>query len=338
MEFWLDIAAFALKALLIVAAIVGLAALIARISRDGSGDDNELKITSLNDHYDDLQARLNSQLQDAKTVKAERKARRKAEKNRPAADDRKRLYVMEFDGDLKASTHKQLTDMIDALLTVARPGTDEIVIKIESPGGLVTGYGLAAMQLLRIREAKLALTVCVDQVAASGGYLMACTADKILAAPFAVVGSIGVIAQVPNLHRLLKKNDIDYEEITAGEFKRTVSMLGEITPAGREHFREKLDATHVAFKDFVAKYRPGLAIDKVANGDFWYGSEAVALGLVDALQSSDDYLFRARGEARMFRVSIEEKKTLLQQLLESVGFVVTTVATRLFRRIGPAGL
>ena len=337
MEFWLDIAAFTLKALMIVAAVAGFVALMTRISRGGSGDDDELKIASLNDHYDDLQARLNSHLQAAKTIKAVHRARRKAAKNRPA-DERKRMYVMEFEGDLKASAQKQLARMIDALLTVARPGTDEIVVKIESPGGLVSGYGLAAMQLLRIREAKLALTVCVDQVAASGGYLMACTADKILAAPFAVVGSIGVIAQVPNLHRLLKKNDIDYEEITAGQFKRTVSMLSEITPAGRAHFREKLDATHVVFKDFVAKYRPGLPIDRVADGDFWYGSEALALGLVDALQSSDDYLFRARKEARLFRVSIEAKKTLLQQFMESVGLVVTAATTRLFRHTGPGGL
>ena len=164
---------------------------------------------------------------------------------------------MGFKGDIRASAVKRLGREIDAVLTVARPDQDEVVVRIESPGGTVTGYGLAASQLLRLRAASIKLTACVDQVAASGGYLMACVADRIIAAPFAILGSIGVVAQVPNLNRLLKKNDIDFEEMTAGEFKRSVSIFGEITPAGREHFRGKLDATHEAFKEFVGQNRPG---------------------------------------------------------------------------------
>jgi len=163
------------------------------------------------------------------------------------------------------------------------------------------------------------VTALVDQVAASGGYMMACAADRIVAAPFAVVGSIGVVAPVPNLHRLLQKNEIDFEEMTAGEFKRSVSLLGEITPAGREHFRGKLDTTHGAFKSFVKQCRPGVAIDQVANGDHWLASEALPLGLVDELSTGDEYLFRARESARLYEVSTEARKTLVQQILSGIG-------------------
>ena len=187
-------------------------------------------------------------------------------------------------------------------------------MRVESAGGTVTGYGLAAAQLTRLRERKVKVTACVDQVAASGGYLMACAADRIVAAPFAILGSIGVVAQVPNLHRLLKKNDIDYEEMTAGEFKRSVSVLGEITPEGREHFRGKLDSTHEAFKRFVQQCRPGVDIARVGDGDVWLGGEALALGLVDALSTSDELLFAARGEARLSRSPSNGASPCMQQI------------------------
>src|SRR5260370_42560308 len=162
---------------------------------------------------------------------------------------------------------------------------------------------MGGAEIVRLGERKIKVTASVDQVAASGGYMMACAADRIVAAPFAVLGSIGVVAPVPNLHRLLKNNEIDYEEMTAGEFKRTVSVLGEITPAGREHFRGKLDATHEAFKTWVHRCRPNVEIAKVANGDTWLASEGLALGLVDQLSTGDDFLFRARDEARLYEVS-----------------------------------
>ncbi len=338
MDFWLDIAAFALKAGLIVLALGALLIGMIRATRVGETEAEALKITSINDHYNDMQAQLNSHVLDKKALKALRKARKKAVRANPVPDARKRLYLLEFEGDIKASAVEQLGNQIDALLTIARKGVDEIVVRVDSPGGTVNGYGLAARQLLRIRHAGVRLVVCVDQVAASGGYLMACTADRILAAPFAIVGSIGVMAQVPNLHRLLKKNDIDYEEITAGQFKRSVSLLGEITPAGRAHFREKLDNTHIAFKDFVGKHRPGLDLEKVANGDYWYGSEALALGLVDELMASDEYLFSTRDAAQMFHVTTEEKKPLLRQIMEGLGFALDAVTTRLWRKTGPCGI
>jgi serine protease SohB len=325
MAFWLDIAAFAVKALLIVAALGALAALIARLSRgDLKRVRREIEVRSLNERYDRMRDALEAEIFDkkegrslAKDRKRDAKAAAKARKANPAG---KRVYVIGFKGDPMASSVKQLAGEIDAVLTVARPETDEVVLRLQSPGGTVTGYGLAAAEISRLRAAKIKVTASVDQVAASGGYLMACAADKIVAAPFALIGSIGVVAQVPNLHRLLKKNDIDFEELTAGEFKRSVSVLGEITPAGREHFQGKIEDTHVAFKNFVAERRPAADIATVATGDVWLASEAVGLGLVDALSTGEDLLFRLKDEARLFEVAILAPKTLLQQLLGGLGF------------------
>lgn len=333
MAFWLDIAAFAVKALLIVAAIGGLATLVAYLTRGQPTRDGEIAVRSLDERYDAMRDVLNARILDKRALKAAAKARKAEAKARAAQPDGKRVYVLSFKGDLRASAVKRLATEIDAVLTVARPECDEVVLRIESPGGTVTGYGLAAAQLMRLRERKIRVVASVDQVAASGGYLMACAADRIVAAPFAMLGSIGVVAQVPNLHRLLKKNDIDYEEMTAGEFKRSVSMLGEISPAGREHFREKLDTTHEAFKSFVAQCRPSLDIAMVANGDVWLGGEALGLGLVDALSTGDELLFRARGEARLYEVATEESKSLLRQLLGGLGFAARLAWDRLSSRL-----
>ncbi len=311
MPFWLDIADFALKALIIVAAIGGLAILIVRLMRSNEPKDREIKVRSLNEHYDDMRDALNAALLDKKARKALIKARKKAMKASRGDDSAKRVYVVGFKGDMRASAVKQLGQEIDAILTVARPGTDEVVLRLESPGGTVTGYGLGAAEILRLREHKIKVTASVDQVAASGGYMIAAAADRIVAAPFAIVGSIGVVAPVPNLHRLLKKNEIDFEEMTAGEFKRSVSVLGEITPAGREHFRGKLEDTHGAFKAHVARCRPNVDIEEVANGDTWLASEAIALGLVDEIATGDEWLFRAREGARLYEVSTEARKTLI---------------------------
>ncbi len=280
MPFWLDIAAFALKALLIVVAVGAVAVIIAVTARGEREERSEIEIKSLNERYDADEALLREALLDKKERKAFLKSRKAAKK---AAKPDKRLFVLRFKGDIGASAVGRLGREIDAVLSVARPGVDEVVTRLDSPGGTVTGYGLAAAELRRFIERKIPLTVCVDQVAASGGYMMACVADRILAAPFAMVGSIGVVAQVPNINRLLKKNNIDFEEITAGEFKRTVSVFGEITEAGREHFQGKLDATHDAFKRHVAANRPKVDAERLGNGDVWLASEAMELGLVDEL-------------------------------------------------------
>jgi serine protease SohB len=323
MAFWLDIAAFALKALLIVSAIGVVAFIVARLAR-GDDDDEEsrIEVEPIHERYNRDRARLTAEIFAKKEFKAFIKARKKARKAPPPD---KRIYVLSFKGDLAASAVKKLGREIDALLTIVRPEVDEVVVRIESPGGTVTGYGLAAAELDRLRARKIRLIASVDQVAASGGYLMACVADRIIAAPFAMLGSIGVVAQVPNVHRLLKRNDIDFEEMTAGEHKRSVSIFGEITEAGREHFRGKLDATHEAFKAFVKVNRPAVDVAKVGDGDAWLASEALDLGLIDELLTGDDYLFRASEGARLYGVTVSEHKSALRQLLDRFGF-----AARLF--------
>jgi serine protease SohB len=328
MAFWLDIAAFALKAFLIVAALGALAALIARLARPDAGGKREIDVRSLNERYDQMRDEIDAKILDRKWRRSLAKVR-KREAARTVTLTGKRVYVLGFKGDLMATAVRNLAREIDAVLTVARPETDEVVLRLQSSGGTVTGYGLAAAEVSRLRDRKIKVTVSVDQVAASGGYMMACAADKIVAAPFALIGSIGVVAQVPNLHRLLKKNDIDYEELTAGEFKRSVSMLGEITPAGREHFLGKIEDTHAAFKSFVAERRPAADLAKVANGDVWLASEAVSLGLVDALSTGDDLLFRLKDQARLFEVATAARKTLLQQLLGGLGFEGSSALTPL---------
>src|SRR5271165_7408993 len=337
MAFWLDIAAFVVKALIIVAAIGGLAILVARLTRSREPDDQEIKVRSLNERYDDMRDALNAELLDKKARKALVKERKRQAKARRGGDSPKRIYVLNFKGDMRATAVKRLGLEIDAVLTVVRPGTDEVALRLESPGGTVTGYGLAAAEILRLRDHKVKVTALVDQVAASGGYMMACAADRIVAAPFAVVGSIGVVAPVPNLHRLLQKNEIDFEEMTAGEFKRSVSVLGEITPAGREHFRGKLEDTHGAFKHFVQQCRPNVDIEQVANGDHWLASEALALGLVDELSTGDEYLFRARDGARLYEVSTAARKTLVQQLLSGIGGAARAAADFVRAKLSAGG-
>ncbi|MBV8474795.1 MAG: protease SohB [Hyphomicrobiales bacterium] len=330
MAFWLDIAAFALKAFLIVAAAGALVAFIVRLTRGDEPRAADIRVRSLDERYDAMRDALHAQILDKKARKAFAAARKKeAKEGARTRASGKRIFVLGFKGDTRAHAVKRLAAEIDAVLTAARPEVDEVVLRIESPGGTVTGYGLAAAQVMRLGERKIRVTASVDQVAASGGYMMACAADRIVAAPFAMIGSIGVVAQIPNLHRLLKRNDIDFEEMTAGEFKRSVSMLGEITPAGREHFRGKLDTTHEAFKSFVQERRPSLDIVKVANGDVWLASEALGLGLVDALSTGDELLFRARADARLFEVVAEERKSVLRQLLGGLGFAARLAWARI---------
>ncbi|HMN67475.1 MAG TPA: protease SohB, partial [Bdellovibrionales bacterium] len=244
------------------------------------------------------------------------KKRAKAEKKHPR--DKKRLFVLDFMGDIRAAHVDNLREEISAILTIGRRETDEVVLRLESPGGMAHAYGLAAAQLLRVKDAGLKLTISIDKVAASGGYMMACTADRILAAPFAIVGSIGVVAQVPNFHRLLKKHDVDFEEITAGEFKRTVSLFGEITDKGRRKFLDQLEDTHALFKSFVKSCRPKLDLDQVATGEYWFGKRAMELNLVDEIISSDDYLFRQRETADIYKIEIQIRKKWSEKLAENI--------------------
>lgn len=225
-----------------------------------------------------------------------------------------KIYVLDFKGDMAASAVEGLREEITLILATAKAGRDSVVVRLESPGGMVHGYGLAAAQLVRLREAGFHLTICVDKVAASGGYMMACIANEIISAPFAIVGSIGVVAQVPNFNRLLKDNKIDFELYTAGQYKRTVTMFGENTEEGKAKFEEELQQTHALFKHFVEKYRPQLNIEKVATGEHWYGRDALDLNLVDKLQTSDEYLLNLLTQHDIYSIQTRKKPTLGEKL------------------------
>ena len=322
MTFWLDIAAFACKALILVLALGAAAALIARALRSKADEPDEIELERLDAKWRERDVRLAASLLPKKERKARLKAAKKAAKAPPPEP---RIYVLDFKGDVRATAVDRLAREIDAVLCLARPEKDEVLLRLESPGGTVTGYGLAAARLGRLRAAGLRLTVAVDQVAASGGYMMAAVADRLIAAPFAMIGSIGVVAQVPNFNRILKKNDIDVEVMTAGEFKRSVSVLGEITPEGRDHFQGKLEETHDAFKRMVAEARPKVAISEVGNGDVWLARDALPLGLVDELCVSDDYLYRARERAAIYLVKSHEPKPMLRSLLDRFGALARLV-------------
>lgn len=241
-----------------------------------------------------------------KTKKAENKA--KADKKTP------KVYVLNFHGDLKASTVTNLSEEITAILNVATP-EDEVMLRLESAGGVVHGYGLAAAQLMRIRAKNIPLIIAIDKVAASGGYLMACVADKILCAPFAIIGSIGVIVQLPNFHRFLENKDIDFEQYTAGEFKRTITLFGKNTEEGRKKLQEEIEDVHQLFKNLITSYRKEIDIQKVATGEYWLGQQAIDLKLVDDIKTSDEYLLERSQSADLYEISYEIKKSFLSRFI-----------------------
>lgn len=316
MDFLAEYASFLAKTVTLVVAIlvvlISFAALRSKGRRKSAG---QLQVSKLNDFYKGLRERLESSLLDKDQLKALRKSESKTEKknSKKKPEAKPRVFVLDFDGDIKASATESLRHEITALMSLATP-TDEVVLRLESGGGMVHSYGLASSQLARIRQAGVPLTVCIDKVAASGGYMMACIGEKIISAPFAILGSIGVVAQLPNVNRLLKKHDIDFEVLTAGEYKRTLTVFGENTEKGREKFQEDLDITHQLFKNFVSRYRPQLAIDDVATGEVWLGVAALDKQLVDELQTSDEYLATKAKTAEVFHLHYAERKSLQERV------------------------
>lgn len=281
-----------------------------------------LKVTRLNDKYKKLKNQISEVVLDKKALKSLKKEEKALDKKDDKEEAKKRVYVLDFNGDIKASQAEQMRDEISALLTMATP-EDEVVIKVESGGGMVHQYGLAASQLDRIKAKNIPLTVCVDRVAASGGYMMAVVADKIVAAPFAILGSIGVVAQLPNFNRLLKKNDIDFEVHTAGEYKRTLTLFGENTDKAREKFQDDLKEVHVLFKDFVSGHRSSVDVDKVANGDIWYGQKALEMNLADEIKTSDQYLQEKCEVADVYMITSPKKKSLVEKLSKGTESTLT---------------
>ncbi len=337
MEFLAEYGLFLAKAVTTVVAIlivVGGIISIGMRSKKTSAT-GHIEISHLNRELEEMTASLEEMILDKAVIKETRKAHKKKRKQEQKerlkvekkGEHQKRLYVLDFEGDIKASAVSSLREEITAILSVADKN-DEVVLKINSSGGMVHTYGLAASQVQRIKQRNIPLTVCVDKVAASGGYMMACVADKLITAPFAILGSIGVVAQLPNFNRLLKKNDIDYEILTAGEYKRTLTMFGENTDKGREKFVEELEDTHDLFKTFVSENRPGLDIEQAATGEIWFGRRAIERKLADEILTSDDYLMNACQSAAVYSVKYVQKKSLHDKLSLTASSTIDQVLLR----------
>ncbi|CAD5355927.1 putative inner membrane peptidase [Enterobacter cancerogenus] len=318
---------FLAKIATVVIAIAVIAVLIVNLTQR-KRQRGELRITRLSEQYKEMQEDMLLSLLDSHQQKLWHKAQKKkhkqeakaakakAKSNVPQDAGKPRVYVLDFKGSMDAHEVSSLREEVTAVLAVAKP-QDQVVVRLESPGGVVHGYGLAASQLQRLREKQIPLTVAVDKVAASGGYMMACVADKIVAAPFSIIGSIGVVAQIPNFNRFLKNKEIDIELHTAGQYKRTLTLLGENTEEGRQKFREDLNETHHLFKDFVHRMRPTLDIDSVATGEHWYGIQAQEKGLVDDVGTSDDLLLNLMEGHELVGVRFTQRKRLLDRFTNS---------------------
>jgi serine protease SohB len=316
MEYLAEYLLFLAKTLTVVGGVAALAALVSSRRARMADARAHIRVHNLNRKYAQMEHTLRFAMlsrkgyrQFFKSWKRESSARQQTHPDKPT---RERVFVIDFHGDIRASAVASLREEVTAILTVATP-EDEVVVRLESGGGLVHAYGLAASQIERLKAAGVHVTVAVDKVAASGGYMMACVADRLLAAPFAILGSIGVIAQTPNLHRLLKKHDIDFEQFTAGEYKRTVTVFGENTDEGRAKFREQIEEVHTLFKDFVARHRPVVDVAQVATGEHWYGQQALQHKLADELRTSDDYLLEASRTKDIYQVTHMRRKTALER-------------------------
>jgi serine protease SohB len=315
-DFLANYGLFLLKTLTIVIAIIAVIGAAAAAQKRSHHD--SLEVEDLNKKYrglsDALRKAVSTKDQRKKAAK-ERKKQEKAEAKDPST--RPRSFVIDFKGDLKASAVASLREEVSAVLDVA-DGDDEVILRLENHGGMVHEHGLAASQLARIRDREIPLVVCVDKVAASGGYLMACVASQVYAAPFAILGSIGVLAQIPNFNRMLDSHGVEFEEVKAGKFKRTVTMFGKNTDEDRAKLKEELEDVHALFKDAVAKYRPNLDLDKVATGEHWYGTRALDLGLADELKTSDELLSERASERDLYRVEFKVHKPLQKRLMSGV--------------------
>lgn len=322
MEFLYDYGLFLAKTLTLVLAVGAVILMVVVATIKPKARKGELYFDDLSDEFSAQQSDLQQQLLDKKAFKQWQKQ----QSGKAVPQDR--LFLLDFHGSMDAHEVDSLREEISAVLAVAEP-SDEVLLRLESGGGVVHGYGLAASQLERLRQRKIKLTVAVDKVAASGGYMMACLGDKIIAAPFAILGSIGVVAQLPNFHRLLEKNYIDFEQFTAGEFKRTVTLFGENTEKGKQKFQQELEETHVLFKHFVQRHRAQLDIDEVATGEHWFGYQALELKLVDELTTSDDYLLNQLAFKRVYKVQYRLRKSLA----EKAGLAAATAASRCWQQL-----
>lgn len=332
MGFLAEYGMFLLKAVtLVVCILVVVGSMIPRGRGGDSDEKGTLKVGNVTDRITRNAKELSSVLLHGKDKKEFQKDQKKQQKE-VVKSETGRVFVIDFKGDIQAKAASSLREEVTAILGIANE-KDEVLVKIESGGGVVHGYGFASSQLDRIRSKGVPLTVSVDKVAASGGYMMACVADKIISAPFAILGSIGVVAQVPNFNRLLEKNEIDFEMHTAGEHKRTLTMFGKNTDEGRKKFVEDLEEAHVLFKDFVAEHRENLDIDKVATGEIWFGRQAIDMGLVDQVITSDEYLLDKAQKHEVFEIAFEPKKSLQEKLSKGVESSMENLVEKTIERL-----
>ena len=311
MEFFSNYGLFLAKAITILIFLWVLISLIVSVAHKPQDDDN-VEIKNLNKKFENLKLLMQRSLLSKKEAKSLVKENKKQAKKAKHSEDRQRVFVINFVGNIKASAAKHLRKEITALLSVAKP-SDEVVVCLENAGGMVHEHGFASSQLERIKQRNIPLTVAVDKVAASGGYMMACVADKIIAAPFSIIGSIGVLAQIPNFNRLLDKHGIEFEQVKAGELKRTLTMFGKNTKEDRERLTEQIEDTHTLFKDFVAEHRQQVNIDEIATGEHWLGKKALELKLIDELMTSDDYLLAKSEVANVYEIVHSSPKTVSEK-------------------------
>lgn len=338
-ELMLEYGLFLAQAVTVVAAVGAIAAIVAAATRKGRPDEG-IRVRRLNEHFEDLTRPLEAVALPAKALKAARKARKKARKAREKAaveSPRPRVYVIDFKGDIRASAGQALREEVSAILGMAKSG-EQVLLRLENAGGLVHEHGLAASQLARLKAHGIELIVAVDKVAASGGYMMACIADHILAAPFAVLGSIGVLAQVPNLHRMLEQRGVDVELFKGGKYKRTVTVLGHNTDEDRAKFQQEIDEVHDLFKRFVSEHRPALDLERVGTGEHWLGRDALRVGLCDSIGTSDDWLMARRADADLLHVRFRRRPRVGERLAHAVEDAPAHALDRLLQRLWEARL
>ena len=312
-ELLIDYSFFLLKVVTIVIVIILPLLIISSANRQKKfGEKGHLIIKNLSERLDKMGTAILSSEMDKKSFKKFIKDKNK-KKKKQKSPEKQSVYVLNFYGDIQATGVNKLKEEINAILS-SKSKCKEVVLKVESGGGSAYAYGLCAAELKRLTDNKISLTVCIDKIAASGGYLMSCVANKIIAAPWAVVGSIGVIAQLPNLHRLLKKNAIDIEMHTAGRYKRTLTTLGKNTPTGRKKFIKELEELHSVFKDFVKENRPVIDVKKVATGEVWQGDQAKKIGLIDEIATADDYLLKLSSKFNLLELDYYERKPIGEKL------------------------
>ncbi|MBL4829733.1 MAG: protease SohB [Aliivibrio sp.] len=347
MEFLFDYGLFLAKVATVVIAIIAVLVLTKLASGKNSAAKGELEITDLSAQYKETVSEFENHLFDESLLKVKHKTEKKAAKEKEKAEQKElkkliksgeieikrdaRLFVLDFKGSIDAKEVASLREEVTAILAVSIEG-DEILLRLETGGGMVHAYGLASSQLDRIKAAGIKLTISVDKVAASGGYMMACIADSIIAAPFAIVGSIGVVAQLPNFNKLLKNNHIEFEQLTAGEYKRTLTMFGENSDKAREKFQQELEETHGLFKDFIHERRPELDLEKVATGEHWFGKQALELGLIDSIRTSDEYVTNACKGREVLAIHYVKKKKLADKLAGAAAQSADSVLMKLISR------